>query len=67
MLEIFEIGKRYVIIYDDKGYKPVKKEVTVISKEGNLLQVDTRFGREIINTHNIIRAGELENGTTEHP
>jgi len=61
MMEVIEIDKRYRIIYDDKGYKPKQKVGLVVSKEGNLIGLDTGSGVEILNTLNIIRAeGILE-------
>jgi len=48
-----EVGKRYLIIYDDKGNRPVKKIGTIISEKENLITLDSG---EILNKLFIIRA-----------
>lgn len=62
-MEIFEIGKSYRMIYDDKGYKPIKKEFVVLAIKNNLLKVKIKDTgeNEILNVFNLVRAGELEN------
>lgn len=54
-----ESGKKYLIIYDDKGNKPVKKIGVVESIVGNLLTLE---GGEVLNTFFIIRASLVEGG-----
>lgn len=55
-----EIGDKYIIIYDDKGFKPVRKIGTIVWKEGNLFKLDT--DSELLNTNYIIRADPVESG-----
>jgi len=50
---IVEIGKLYLIIYDDKGFHPVKKIGIVKDIKQNLITLDNG---EVLNSHNIIRA-----------
>jgi hypothetical protein len=50
---LVEVGKRYLIIYDDKGNRPVKKIGTIISEKENLITLDSG---EILNKLFIIRA-----------
>jgi hypothetical protein len=52
-----EIGKKYLIIYDDKNYKPTKKIGIITAKENNLITLDNR---EILNINNIIRAEVIQ-------
>ncbi len=59
MVEIVEIGKKYLIIYDDKGNKPVKKIGVLKNISGNLLSFESG---EVLNTLNIIRAEIVEGG-----
>jgi len=54
---ILEIGKRYMIIYDDKGDHPKKKKGKVVSKENTLIKLDTG---EVLNMQYILRAEELK-------
>ena len=54
---IIQIGKSYQIIYDDKGYKPVKKIGKVISKENSLLKLESG---EVLNSNYILRATEVD-------
>lgn len=59
-----EIGKTYFIVYDDKGFHPVKKTGTVKAIQGNLISL---VSGEVLNSNFIIRAQLLEggiNGTT---
>ncbi len=58
MIDVLELNKRYKIIYDDKGFKPVSKFGTIVSKEGNLIRMDNG---EVLNTLLIIRVEE-QNG-----
>jgi len=60
--EIFEIDKKYMIVYDDKGFKPIRKDVYVIAKDNNLIKVKSSYGLEILNSFNIVRAEEMRNG-----
>ncbi len=57
MKMIFEEGKRYKIIYDDKGFKPVVKKGKIISKENTLIKLDSG---EVLNTQYILRAEEIK-------
>lgn len=52
-----EIGKKYLIIYDDRGYHPVKKIGIVQSIDNNLITLDNG---EILNCSLIIRAEPYE-------
>jgi len=52
---IIEVNKRYKIIYDDKGFKPVVKRGKVISKENTLIKLESG---EVLNTQYILRAEE---------
>lgn len=52
-----EIGKKYLIIYDDRGYHPVKKIGIVQSIDNNLITLDNG---EILNCALIIRAEPYE-------
>jgi hypothetical protein len=54
-----ECGKRYLIIYDDKGFKPVKKEGIIKRIDGNLIELE---GGQILNQNYIIRAQLLDGG-----
>ena len=54
---IFELNKRYKIIYNDFGNRPMKKIGTIVFKENTLIKLDSG---EILNTNNIIRAEELK-------
>ena len=54
---IFELNKRYMLIYDDKARRPMKKIGTIVFKENTLIKLDSG---EILNTNNIIRAEELK-------
>lgn len=49
-----EIGKKYKIIYDDKGKHPVTKIGTLIEIKGNLFLLDTY--NDWYNINLIIRA-----------
>ncbi len=55
---IIELGERYRIIYDDKGFKAVVKEGIIVKKENNLIELDNE---EILNMHQIIRAIKVKN------
>jgi len=57
-----EVGKTYLIIYDDKGHHPVKKTGVIQNIQGNLIQFNTG---EILNSNNIIRAQLMESGKNE--
>ena len=49
-----EIGKRYKIIYNDHGFKPVQKIGTLVWEKFPLFRLDT--SSEELNINNIIRA-----------
>lgn len=55
-----EIGKKYLIIYDDKGFKPMKKTGKIVSIDGKLIELDSG---EFLNKDYIIRAQILEGGS----
>jgi hypothetical protein len=55
-----EMNKKYIIIYDDKGFKPVRKIGIIVWKEGNLFRLDT--DAELLNTNYVIRADPVESG-----
>lgn len=57
-VEIVEVGKKYLIIYDDKGFKPVKKIGTIVWLESPLFRLDSK-PHETLNLNNIIRAEEV--------
>jgi len=63
METMFEVGSEYSFIYDDKGYKVVKKQGILLAKEGNILKLMTDKGEELINTNNIVRGNKVESGT----
>lgn len=54
-----ECGKEYLIIYDDKGYKPVKKQGIIKSFHGNLIEFESG---EILNSNFVIRAKQVDGG-----
>lgn len=49
-----DIGKKYRIIYDDKGFKPVQKIGTIIEIKDNLFKLDS--SPDWLNLNLIIRA-----------
>lgn len=55
---LLQIGKRYRIIYDDKGNRAVEKTGILILLDGNLFKLDSKD--EFLNTHYILRAVELK-------
>lgn len=57
------MNQKYNIIYDDKGFKPVRKIGIVVWKEGNLFRLDT--DSELLNTNYVIRADPVESGIGE--
>lgn len=59
---MLETGKEYLVIYDDKGYKPVKKQGIVIEKNDILFVMRTERGEETLNFSNVIRAIKVECG-----
>jgi len=59
-----EMGQNYIIIYDDKGFKPVRKIGKVVWKEGNLFRLNT--DSELLNTNYVIRADPVESGKGEY-
>ncbi len=54
-----ECGKEYLLIYDDKGRKVVRKQGIIKSFHGNLLEFESG---EILNTNYIVRAMKLDGG-----
>ena len=52
-----ERGKEYLIIYDDKGFKPVRKQGIIKSFHNNLIEFESG---EILNSNFIIRAEKIE-------
>lgn len=54
-----ETGKKYLIIYDDKGFKPVQKTGVLIWLEPPLFKLDSHPD-ETLNLNNIIRAQEVK-------
>lgn len=56
---IIEVGKKYMIIYDDHGRMPVKKVGKVISKDDTIFSLDSK-PREGLNTRDIIRIEEIK-------
>ena len=54
-----ERGKEYLIIYDDKGYKPVRKQGIIKNFHNNLIEFESG---EILNSNFIIRAEKIEGG-----
>ena len=54
-----EIGEEYLIIYDDKNYKPIKKQGRITEIEHNLFRLDGNT--EWLNMNNIIRAKPVGN------
>ena len=59
---MLETGEEYLVIYDDKGYKPVKKQGIVIEKNDILFVMRTERGEETLNFSNVIRAIKVERG-----
>ena len=58
-MDILEVGIEYLIIYNDGGFKPVKK-VGVVTKINNVLF--TLASGEVLNKERIIRAKPVERG-----
>lgn len=58
--EIITAGKRYRIIYNDGGFKPMKKEGLIIKRDGILVLMETFYGKEILNLNNLIRGEEMQ-------
>ena len=54
-----EIGKEYLIIYDDKGFHPVKKQGIIKCFHSNLIEFENG---EILNSNFVIRAEKVEGG-----
>ncbi len=54
-----EIGKEYLIIYDDKGFHPVKKQGIIKNFHNNLFEFEDG---EILNSNFVIRAEKIEGG-----
>lgn len=61
--EVLKIGRKYMIIYDDKGIKPLKKVGTITQKEGLMFTLEGEYNghkfKDHLNALNIIRAEEL--------
>jgi hypothetical protein len=60
--DIVIVGKKYLIIYDDKGNSPKKKEGVVVKVQGVLFTLngfyDGKEFTETLNMNNIIRMEE---------
>ena len=63
MGDLFVEGDRYLIIYDDKGIRLMKKEGIFLGKDGNLIKFKTDKGEEFLNSLNIIRGIKMEGGS----
>ena len=57
-----DVGKEYIIIYDDKSHHPAKKIGKIIGVENNLIFLE---GGEILNMRYIIRMKRMEGGKND--
>lgn len=55
-----DVGRKYMVIYDDHGFKPLKKIGVVEWIKGNLFKLDS--DEEELNLNNIVRAVPLDSG-----